>query len=467
NASVYVEFEAAQTVALLYDVSNPAAPVAVGSFSQSGAHTASRLRDGRLYVVSQYTVASTGAVESNRPETFVPLLDGPEGSQIMPPADIHITPEPSAPTYSVVTAVDVARRERLGQEAVLGGSETVYMSDANLYLASSVYSGPGAVAESGDLARFPGSEEAFAADAVTRLVRVDLAARGLAVAAEGTVPGTLINQFALDEHAGRLRLAVTVSGTVPVSSDGDVAGEWADWAALDVLDLDLRPVGSIPSLVEGESVQSVRFDGDVGYVVTFKQVDPLFAVDLAEPDNPKVMSALKIPGFSTYLHPYADGRLLGLGMDGDAAGGIDGLKLAMFDTSDPFDVTETAKARIGFDESPALANHKAIMVEPGRNLIGFPALGWDRDGFPEASYRGYGYDRAAGFSKRAELPVSGEKTGYSDGRDYHSDNWDRWQALRGLHAGDFLYVCTPATVQVFELDGFGQVAQLVIAEEEW
>jgi uncharacterized secreted protein with C-terminal beta-propeller domain len=140
--------------------------------------------------------------------------------------------------------------------------------------------------------------------------------------------------------------------------------------ALYVLDADLQVAGSITDLAQDEVIYSARFDGDIGYFVTFRQVDPLFAVDLSNPKAPVVLSALKIPGFSEYLHLWSDGRLFGLGRDADVETGRAGrMKLSMFDTSDPADVTERKTLLLDSDYSAALYNHKAILISRDKNLI--------------------------------------------------------------------------------------------------
>ena len=119
------------------------------------------------------------------------------------------------------------------------------------------------------------------------------------------------------------------------------------------------------------------FMGDVGYFVTFRQVDPLFSVDLSDPANPEIIGELKIPGFSEYLHPYGDGKLLGIGMDVDEAGVItEGVKVSMFDVSDPSDVKELTNCVLedmyGTDVGD---NYKAVFVDVEKNLFGFLAYG--------------------------------------------------------------------------------------------
>ena len=132
-----------------------------------------------------------------------------------------------------------------------------------------------------------------------------------------------------------------------------------------VLDDKLKELSRIEELAPDESIYSARFIGNTGYFVTFRQMDPLFSVDLSDPKKPEILGALKIPGFSEYLHPYGDGLLLGIGMDTDPTGmTTNGVKLSMFDVSDPKDVREIQKYVIeGAYSTDAAYNYK---VEIGR-----------------------------------------------------------------------------------------------------
>jgi uncharacterized secreted protein with C-terminal beta-propeller domain len=188
----------------------------------------------------------------------------------------------------------------------------------------------------------------------------------------------------------------------------------------------------------------VRFDGEVGYVVTFKQIDPLFAIDLADPATPTVMSALKIPGFSSYLHPWAEGRLMGLGIAGDDDGRTDGLKLSMFDTFDPFDVTELTSEKVEFDQSEALDDHRAILVDPKAGLIGFPVTNWSSG---TSWYVLYTYDADSGFALKGKVTVAG-------GSDYSIPS------IRGVVVGANLYVCEEDSVTAYGLENLDKLANV-------
>ncbi|MCL2850683.1 MAG: beta-propeller domain-containing protein, partial [Micrococcales bacterium] len=278
------------TRVLTYDVSDPISPRLRTTTRQSGQYRTARLSQAMVYVVSDYTVWP-GWLNPDDPTTFVPSLGTP--GEPLAPTDITVLPGPAGARYAVATATDVATGQRTAQQAVLGGADTVYMSAANLYMGGT--SAPGRML---CCARAPVDEvRRDTTGPTTALVRMSLRGKALTVEAYGHVPGQLLNQFSLDEHDNRLRVVTTATNDT-----------WQDVAQLYVLGPDLRRVG-MTTLATNEQVKSVRFAGTVGYVVTFRQTDPLFAVDLSDPAHPQVMSELKIPGFSAYLHPWGEGHL--------------------------------------------------------------------------------------------------------------------------------------------------------------
>ncbi|MDR1443113.1 MAG: beta-propeller domain-containing protein [Bifidobacteriaceae bacterium] len=419
--------EWSRSTVLLYDVSDPSSPVLLESFSQDGTYETSRLYGGQLYVVSNHWVGSEDATDPEEPATFTPCLGQAGTNTVMRPRDVAIWEEPSDSQYVVITAIDLDKQERTAARAVLGGAHTVYMSPDNIYIANVQWRTEGL----GTLfAQF--GLNAGADTAVTNLLRVATGDGELTVAAEGSVPGVPVNQFALDEYESNLRIATTVdSGST----------RRATRSALYVLDQDLRLTGKIDELQSDESVQSVRFMGPTGYVVTFRQTDPLFAIDLTDPASPTVMSALKINGFSSYLHPWGKDQLLGLGYQGDGSGLTGGQKLTVFDISDPFDVTVRSESLIAPNTSATLTDHRAIMADPARSMFGFPAQSWTEDNYQAVlAFLVYSADQEGGFSPTATLP-------FTPGIGEH----DYWQPLRGLRVDDFLYVCGQKGADIWEV----------------
>jgi hypothetical protein len=184
------------------------------------------------------------------------------------------------------------------------------------------------------------------------------------------VKGRVLNQFAMDEHAGHLRIATT-TGHLPSS---DVHN------TLSVLKPDgsaLQTVGVLDKLAPKEDIRSVRFDGERGFMVTFKKTDPLYVFDLAEPTQPRVLGELKIPGFSTYMHLMDRQHLLTIGYDASDQGSFawfTGVLLQVFDITDPTTPTLAHKEVIGTrgSSSEALTNHLAFTFFPPKDLLALP-----------------------------------------------------------------------------------------------
>ena len=184
------------------------------------------------------------------------------------------------------------------------------------------------------------------------------------ITASGSVPGTPLNQFSLDEYQGNLRIATTV-GTQGIYY-------WGGWnsqnSANDVyiLDNELKIAGKIQDLGQGERIYSARFIKDKGYLVTFRQIDPFYVLDLADPKNPQEKGQLKIPGYSSYLHPLADNLILGIGMENSQ------VKLSLFDVSNPQNPKELDKYLLNEYWSDVSSTHHAFLQDKDRQIFFLP-----------------------------------------------------------------------------------------------
>jgi uncharacterized secreted protein with C-terminal beta-propeller domain len=198
----------------------------------------------------------------------------------------------------------------------------------------------------------------------TEIYRFDTTGAGApAFAASGSVPGWLVNQYALSEWDGHLRVATT----------DDRAGS----SAVRVLaqrGRDLVQVGVVAGLGKGERIFSVRFVGPRGYVVTFKQTDPLYSLDLSEPDEPRVTGALKITGYSAHLQPVGDGRLIGIGQEAGAEGRAQGTQVSLFDVSDPATPRRLARYHMTNAYSEAEWDPHAVLWWPATGLLVVPLV---------------------------------------------------------------------------------------------
>jgi hypothetical protein len=218
--------------------------------------------------------------------------------------------------------------------------------------------------------------------------------------ASGQVPGHLLNQFAMDEFDGVLRVASTLQGselaepmateTVMDESSGIAPVSQAQVSVLRRDGNRLVTVGSVAGLGMGEQIYAVRFLGEVGYVVTFRQTDPLYTLDLRDPSAPKATGELKILGYSAYLHPMGRGRLLGIGRDATAEGRVTGLSVSLFDVTDPAAPTRTDHVTVPDAWSSAEQDHHAVTVADDLLLIPFQGSGAEITG-PDTATSSPGY----------------------------------------------------------------------------
>lgn len=424
----------------IYDAANRSKPALIESFGQDGYEISTRMIGGKVYIISCYSVYN---YEEGVPETYIPRVYSGGKAELISADCIGIMPQVSSSTYMVVCVYDMQNAELAQEMAILGAGSTVYMNAENLYVAGSVYdSGASEPYKEGvyTVVEYNSTTKTditrFAVDQESGLVKY---------AASGSVNGYLDSQFSMDEHNGYLRLVTTVDTNRYKTYTDETYGwtnyHWDDGSttnSLYILDGSLNTAGSIEGLAEDEYIYSARFDGDVGYFCTYRLTDPLFAVDLSNPRNPKILSELKISGFSDYLHTYSDGRLFGLGLEADEeTGRTETMKLVMFDTSDPMDVTAKHTLVIDPSYSPALYNHKAALISAGNDIIAFPA---------DSAYYIFGYSDSRGFYLKACV------------------DFDKWSYdSRGLYIGDMIYIVHSTGVTVLDMDTYSVTFDLEIS----
>lgn len=278
----------------------------------------------------------------------------------------------------------------------------------------------------------------------------------------GEVPGAILNQFSMDEMNGFLRLATTKNRqwlTLTENNDESYSNVY-------VLDKELKIVGSLEKLAERERIYAARFMQNRVYLVTYKQTDPLFVIDLKDQSKPKVLGELKIPGFSTYLHPYSDTILIGLGKDtedrGDQGVLTKGIKLALFDVSDVAKPKEVSNYVLGGrgSDSLALYDHKAFLFSKEKNLLAIPV--YLRDDTKSASSGNFG--GAAIFKvtdKKIELQGKiehNEGGKLSNVFDRYGDN----EVQRVLFIKDTLYTFSNAYLKLNKLDNLELIKKIEI-----
>ena len=181
----------------------------------------------------------------------------------------------------------------------------------------------------------------------------------------GAVSGYVLNQFSMDEFEGKLRIATTTNG---------IRGKTGNHVY--ILDEDMKLTGKLEDIAPGERIYSARFIDDRVYLVTFRQVDPFYVIDLGNPSDPKILGYLKIPGFSNYLHPYDENHIIGIGMDANEQGRTGGFKVALFDVTDvenpALEASYSLSGENSWSNSEAQYDHKAFLFSKQKNLLVIP-----------------------------------------------------------------------------------------------
>lgn len=402
---------AGNTEAVIYDISDPAAAKEIGRVTQSGRYQSSRMTDGYLYLFSNYNVPwdAIEHIDKQKPETYIPLVNG----KVVAERDICMPMIPSGKEYVVVTAVNMENPDEItDSKAIFSQGGALYVSSKNIYYYETQWStGSGMITT----------------DEQTTIRRIAYKDGELIPQAQGTICGYIHDSFSIDEYDGYLRVVTTKKDTNEVY----------------VLDMALKEKGVIKGLAEDERVYSARFMGEMGYFVTFKETDPLFAVDLSDPENPKILGELKIPGFSDYLHPYGENRLLGIGMNVDEKTMVtDGVKLTMFDISDPTDIKEESTYVLKNVYSTDVSyDYKAALVNDEKNIIGF--AGYAEGG---QEYFIFCYDEENEFVCKMNEEINGSGA----------------SSARGLFIGETLYVVQGNIIEAYSLTGYEKTDDLIL-----
>jgi Beta propeller domain len=263
--------------------------------------------------------------------------------------------------------------------SILADGNTVYGTGSSLYVAGDerwLAEAATAGARAGMSAVRAASPSGNAAIGQrTDIYRFDITSPGPPrFAAGGSVPGYLVDQYALSEWHGYLRIATT-TGTSWALADGRPADAQTSSSAVYVMSTQgpvMRLVGHVAGLGVTERIYSVRFMGPVGYVVTFRQTDPLYTVDLRDPAQPRIRGSVALTGYSAYLHPASDTRLIGIGRQADAMGHVGGTQVSLFDVSDLAAPTRLASFALTAAISSAEFDPHAFLYWPGSHLMVVP-----------------------------------------------------------------------------------------------
>ena len=351
------DFIQGSTVAQSFDVSAAENPREISSYNQSGYYSSSRMIDGRIYLI-------TGCYLYDSSQVIPSISENSKASPI-PCTDIYYTGRPSTASYTVVSAFNPETGEKTASaKAFFGGADEVYCNESNLYITSFE-------SASNDIAALYRADSlSFINNGKTHIIKIALGEKELKITAKGEVSGTVNNQFSLDEYDGYLRIAVT--------DYSDDSGE--SESAVYILDENLEETGSITGIAKGEHIEAVRFAKETAYVITYKQTDPLFVIDLSNPKEPKMLGSVEITGFSSMLIPLENGRILGIGFEteqGEYGEVRSGIKLVLFDASSPAEPKIISTQVLDGFDSEAQYTHKAIAVNNEKGYYAIPVNFYD------------------------------------------------------------------------------------------
>jgi hypothetical protein len=374
----------------------------------------------------------------------------PDGSEtVLAPdcTDFHRSNAPTRLGLATVVSLELDR-QTIDHTAVLGDVGEIYASKSSLYIASPHWWW------------WPRAGQT----SHTYLHKFDITDPADAIyVASGGVDGYVLNQFAMDEHEGFLRVATTVDSWV----EDDDFGPWGRNETTNRVSVlsersgALKVIGKTSDVAKGERIQSARFMGDRGYLVTFEQIDPLFTLDLSQPEQPRIVGELKIPGFSSYLHPLDENHLLAIGVDlpEPRDGRVDWMqrrmKLTIFDVSDFARPVVKHETTVGtaYGWSEAAFEHKAFNYFPERGVLAIPFSDWDPvaadywDSFV-SDLRIFTIDVDRGIVPNGSIDMSDLY------REYRYDQWSWFwspSVRRSVMADDFAYAISDAGIRAAKI----------------
>ncbi|MFW5676993.1 MAG: beta-propeller domain-containing protein [Acetivibrio ethanolgignens] len=395
NLLILMEEKGVNTAIHLYEITDRENPMKLKTLNQSGYYETSRLQDGILYTFSRFY---PNLENKNRIEDYVPATEG----CLIPLDCIYLPEEVYDSSYLVMTALSLENTgDFCDKKAILSTAGRYYVSQDNIYIFRNEY------VETGEQR--------------TGIWRYGYGNGQIHENGSVYLAGYVDDSFSVDEYNGYLRVLTT--------KQQENSGN-----ALFVLDERLEIAGSITGLAKGERIYSARFMGDTAYFVTFRNIDPLFCVDLSDPEKPEVLGELKVTGVSEYLHFYGENKLLGIGREiAPETGEGEGIKLSMFDISNPLELREEKKLVLTeCFYSSAFDDYRTVLINPEKNLIGF---------LTEEDYHLFSYKETDGFVKRLTV----DHASITENMNY--------QEVRGVYIGEDFYLLQDKTgILVYDLN---------------
>jgi len=436
DVSAYIQpatFSPRATV-YVFDVTNASDPRLELSVGVSGYPTTARMMDNFVYLIDQVSVWQYND------QILVPKLWQNGVASDLELNKIMYDPTAEYPSAFVnVLGVDITNGDSECKSIIAGYASTVYMSHQSLYVTFQKWSGDVFLVNE----TAAPEEESGTRTTIYKLLVDELTMEPVA---KGEVRGWLLNQFSMDENAGNLRVATTTGwGTEALNS-------------VYVLGANLTIVGELADLAPTERIYAARFIGDTLYLVTFRQIDPLFVIDLRDPTNPKVLGELVMPGFSTYLHPVDETHVLGIGQENWS------VKISLYDVSDPKNPVEQSKFVLETTSYTLAAwDYKAVLFDLSKELLVIPVESYAM--FNDT----YGAQYTSGayvFRVSIEDGISLRGFISHDMSSYYWSYWSSW-VQRSAFIGDYLYTISYSLVKVNSLLDLSEIGSLVYYVPSW
>ena len=425
-----------KTEIIIYDIAEKTNPKQIRKIEMDGNYISSRMINENLYLATTQNIYGYGIArnqmkdlnENDYKPKYKDTIKSDE-EKCINYDKIYYFDEIEDMNYLILAGMNIENNEEVDVQTFLGGGSDIYASEKNLYIGKNTIKYDKLYRET---------------ESITQILKFELSNGKIKYKAEAKVKGYINNQFSMDENNGYFRIATT--------SNIEEDKKYTTINNMYVLNENMEEVGKIEGLAKGEEIYSVRYVGNKGYMVTFKQVDPLFVIDLTNPQNPQVLGQLKIPGYSTYLHPYDDTHIIGFGYNTEQKETsviTNGLKMAMFDITDVSNPKELFKINIGKNNTSSRLtyNHKALLYSKEKNIIGFPLTTYEY-GNMESKAVVYNIDLEKGFSIKGEIQSKN-----------NSDDWEK-SAERIIYVNNTYYVLSNKLIKSANMDTFEIIKEI-------
>lgn len=472
------------TVVDVYDIQDKTTPKRVKTYTLYEPYYTSRCINNKLYVISSGKLRK----DDNNKDDIATYYYEDNNKIDIKLKDIKYLKDIKTNNQTLISTLDLDNpTENINLQSYLIDISNAYVSQNNIYLLNQSYKYSNDYTPLSAIFGFKGilglsdySSSSSDSDTSTTIYKFNILDNGsIKYSAKAKETGKTINQFSLDEYNGNLRVALynTNGSKVVVFNDN------------------LEKIGQTSYLAKGENMYSSRFFGNKAYLVTYRTVDPLYVIDLSEPTTPKVLGELKIPGYSTYLHPYDENHIIGIGMETKetvnrnsfgrvtfTSSKIVGMKMALFDVTDPNNPTQISSTVIGDSRtsSAILTNHKALLFSKEKELLAIPVNNYAEDfeitnssdsyssivnsytiygkQYLSEGYLVYNINLKDGITLKGKVVHEGTSSRYS--------SYNNTKLLRGAYIGNNLYTISEDMIKVNSLDNLKQLSELKLREKE-